>query len=238
MEKRNILLILIAIICIASECNEKYIHFENPVPENINNVSSFHTNFQGNYYRVSKNFEEFLQADSVYLIIKDKIIIQENVLIEKFAKADFDTMKNLEIRGDLIYDLENNDATGYPFFIENDSLVVKYKMTDTIFYLGDNNPARFYKKSLFLNKKINQYYEVSKMKVDGKNELLYYDHIQDSLDTKILQKITTLQEVKSGSDSSGNDKIEGYIVNLSKKELKKFLKMGGFTKNETYKKMN
>lgn len=218
--RNKIFIIVTIILFIAAECNEKYIRFEKPIPENVKIQEKVHGNYLGRYYRVSKNFNEFIDADSVYLYIKEKIVVREDVLIKKFAREDFDTMKNLVIKDGLIYDLESEDKMGYPFEIENDSLVVKYKMADTTFNINQKDILKFYKKVLYLNKEVNGLYEVSRMKQNIQKGEIYFDHIQDSLDTQILQKIVTLVEIKSETDSAQVAKIEGFSTNLSKNSLK------------------
>lgn len=235
---RNILVMIIAIVCLASECNDKYIRFESPLPDKVENEPVIPDNYTGKYFRTSRNFEDFLKPDSIYLNINEKIILSVFVITERIAKTDFDTMQNLTIRNGLIYDLEEDDSIGYPYNMVNDSLEIKNTLVDTIFNINQDDIARYYKKTLYLNKKVSKYFEVSKLDFNSKTGILHFNHIQDSLDTDLLKQITKLKEVTSYSDSIENKTIDGYIVHLSKRKLKKFIKMGGFTKHETYQKIN
>jgi len=218
--KAVLILIAFTTIILLGGCKPKpSVLFLVPQPENEKDQIRFKNKFIGTY--LSK-------SDSSILYITSGMIIREQNMRFGESLKHMDSgyvIKNDSLFGDLF-------PGGVPIKIENDCFYVHSIFRDTIFNISGNNILRFYKGNYFLNYRYNKdNWEVKTLEFINRHRILISD-----IKTPEIDKLKNATEVKSypenGSDS--NTAIITYIAKPTKKELKKFMKSGGFSGSEEF----
>lgn len=203
--KRYVFLIFASLL-LAATCDTK-VKFKNPQPTGRNNLTSIPSVFHGKYLEL---------ADSLTLTIDAKLIVKEELKITRMTKkqlyAEIDTVFEV----DTIVHVTENMTLEFKFY--GDSVKLTTYDVDTMFNLSDNAILREYKGFHFLNSPLgNNLWKVQIMKSKGDSLMLTSLISVSEIDTiHPLSPITIIKDTVE-------NKVEEYILNPTKSELKKIL---------------
>ena len=184
-------------------------YFENPQPINDAELSKIPNKFEG----------LFMNSDSLYLNVKDDIILKESYDKFRFPKSDFDSIKlNFDKVGDKYISKFNKDVFDYKYF--KDSIEFTNKRIDTFFIFSERNKAKRFDGKLILNYKDSIYWIVKSISVEKNSLKIKYVYSEED-----LKRIDSLTKVKSTMMDSSS-----FIIKPSRNEFKRILnlkKLGG-----------
>lgn len=124
-------------------------NFENPQPINDAELSKIPNKFLG----------LFMNSDSVYLNIKEDIILKESFFKFKFHKKQMDSLKNDFFFSNGKYIYKDNKKV-YEYRQLNDSIEFSEKLIDTFFIFSERNKAKRFDGKLVLNFKDSIYWKI------------------------------------------------------------------------------
>ena len=184
-------------------------YFENTQPINDAELSKIPNKFQG----------LFMSSDSIYLIIKEDIILKESFFKFKFHKNDMDSLKNEIVFSNGKYIFKDVNKT-LEYRQLRDSIEFSEKQIDTFFIFSDRNKAKRFDGKLVLNYKDSIYWTVKSIKLEKNNLKIKFIYSEQD-----LKRIDSLTKVKSTMVDSSS-----FIIRPSRNEFKRILnlkKLGG-----------
>jgi hypothetical protein len=192
-------------------------YFENPQPINDAELSKIPNKFKG----------LFMNSDSLYLNIKDDIILSESFFKFKFHNNYIDSLKNEFVlsKGKWV---AKDDNEVFDFRQLKDSIELSSKKIDTFFMFSPTLKAKRFDGKLVLNYKDSIYWTVKSISLE-KNSLkikyIYSDEDLKRIDSLIIVKSTMV-------DSSS------FIIKPSRNEFKRILNLKRLGMDSEYKKVN
>lgn len=191
-------------------------YFENPQPINDAVLSKIPNKFRG----------LFMSSDSVYLNIKEDIILKESFFKFKMHKNDMDSLKNEIVfsNGKYIFK-DDNKKLDYRHL--RDSIEFSEKLIDTFFIFSDRNKAKRFDGKLVLNYKDSIFWKVKSLQLGKNNLKIKYIYSEED-----LKRIDSLTKVKSTMFDSSS-----FIIKPSRNEFKRILNLKKFGGEFDYKKV-
>jgi hypothetical protein len=191
--------------------------FKESQPINDRELKHFPNKFIGSY----------INQDSTYLIITDKLIYNKWITRNNISLLEFDSLKDsIKIVGNRMYLLDSKKF--FDFRIVKDSIEITDTYYDTIFSISDFNKTNRIKGAIVLNTKDSIYWKIKVLSLDKKNLKLMTLVSDDD-----LAKIDSLAKIKVQKiDSTKN------IIELSKTEFKKMLTLKNLGHIQEYKKLD
>ncbi|POY40806.1 hypothetical protein C3L50_04740 [Flavobacterium alvei] len=184
-------------------------YFENPQPINDAELSKIPNKFQG----------LFVNSDSVFLNIKENIILKEYFNRFKFHKKEFDSLKlDFDQVGDKYISKFNQDVYVAKFL--KDSIEFSNKRVDTFFIFSNTHKAKRFDGKLVLNDKDSIFWKIKSISLE-KNRL----KIKFIYSKEDLKRMDSLTKIKSTMIDSSS-----FIIKPSRNEFKRILnlkKLGG-----------
>ena len=191
-------------------------YFENPQPINDAELSKIPTKFQG----------LFMNSDSIYLNIKDNIILKESYDKFRFHKNEFDSIKlNFDKVGDKYISKFNKDV--YEAKYLKDSIEFSNKQIDTFFMFSNTQKAKRFDGQLVLNYKDSIYWKVKPIRLEKNMLTIKYIYSEED-----LKRIDSLTNVKSTMLDSSS-----FIIKPSRNEFKRILNLKHLGSDIEYKKI-
>lgn len=192
-------------------------YFENLQPINDAELSKIPNKFQG----------LFMSSDSVFLNIKENIILEENFYKFKFPLKDMDSLKNEFIfsNGKCI---SKDKKEVYDYRQLRDSIEFSNKQIDTFFIFSDSQKAKRFDGQLVLNYKDSIYWKVKPIRLE--KNMLKVKYIYSEED---LKRIDSLTKVKSTMLDSSS-----FIIRPSKNEFKRILNLKHLGSDVEYRKIS
>ena len=141
------------ISCKESALDNSFIYFSEAQPTNVESISTFPKKFIGTY---ALDYSHRLTIESKFIFINEIETISA-------LKLELDSLPELELRNNQIYDKAENKT--YKTFINGDTISFEIERLDTIFSFAANEVANEYKSSLVLNKKVDDKYLTSIIKL-------------------------------------------------------------------------
>jgi len=189
---------------------EPQVTFDEPQPDDTDNLKKFPSKLQGEY--------ESLKDNSI-LLISDQTILRT---INFDFKAHIDSLdNNLKISGDTVFDIESDEKT--LIIRTGDTISFNFRYVDTLFQINHDNVVRKLKGFYFINHKYDQdRWEVKKIQL-AKGQLTI-SSISSEAEIENLQMIT----------ESPQDTVSPYHITTTKKQFKKFVRNEGFQNTETF----
>ena len=184
-------------------------YFENTQPINDAELSKIPNKFRG----------LFMSSDSIYLIIKEDIILKESFFKFKFHKKDMDSLKNEIVFSNGKYIFKDVNKT-LEYRQLRDSIEFSEKQIDTFFIFSDRNKAKRFDGKLVLNYKDSIYWTVKSIQLEKNNLKIKFIYSEQD-----LKRIDSLTKVKSTMVDSSS-----FIIRPSRNEFKRILnlkKLGG-----------
>ncbi|MFD2907486.1 hypothetical protein ACFSX9_01935 [Flavobacterium ardleyense] len=218
MKKKFLILALTSVLfsCKEYALNDGFIYFSDAQPSNVDAIKSFPKKFIGTY---SLDY-------SHRLTIEEKIIFIKEIETLSVLKSELDSFPEVELRNNEIFDKNENKT--YKTFVKGDTITFEIERLDTIFSFATNEIAKEYKSSLVLNKKIDDNYLTSIIKLST----IGMKHIQ--LGTK--KDFTKLQnELRIPFVVAMNEKDTSHVVlTPSRADFRKLIRKDGFEYQSTY----
>ena len=211
---RNIL-VLASLSVLLSSCFS--VDFLVPQPQGAKNLTEFPKSIVGTYVMNGDTIE--VKARS-YTMVDEKY--DENIAVTEIKNND-----ELRLTDDFIYDAGIDPELPLKYIIENDT--VKYHYTKKVeFFLSDSVVIRKYKKFTVLNLREGKNWTVILI-ARQKNANLHIAMIHDGegedgltiAEDSLIGAIETVCKVTHTGESS-------YLINPSKTEFKKLIKIGAF----------
>jgi hypothetical protein len=192
-------------------------YFENPQPINDAELSKIPNKFEGLY----------INSDSIYLNIKEDIILKESFYKFKFHKKYIDSLKNEFVfsNGKCI-SKEDNEVFDYRKL--KDSIEFSKKRIDTFFIFSDRNKAKRFDGKLVLNYKDSIYWKVKSIRLEKNSLKIKYIYSKED-----LKRIDSLTKVKSKMVDSSS-----FIIKPSRNEFKHILNLKHLGEDLEYRKIS
>ncbi|WP_207434072.1 hypothetical protein [Sabulibacter ruber] len=161
--------------------------------------------------------------DSSLLLITTNAVVQQEQFICPTAIQEL-TKDSVEYRIEKGHFYSSENPEGVPVLRQTpDSLYLLFRLQDTLYSAEDRYRLRKFKGLYVLNKQIApKRWKVLLLKPNGRKSL-QLQQVADSLDRVKLKEIITLREAENL-----------FLANPSQKELRKFLRQGGFRQRTTF----
>ena len=192
-------------------------YFENPQPINDAELSKIPNKFQG----------LFMSSDSIYLNIKEDIIIKENFYKFMFPLKEMDSLKNEFIfsNGKCI---SKDKKEVYDYRQLKDSIEFSNKQIDTFFIFSDSQKAKRFDGKLVLNYKDSIYWKVKSIRLEKNSLKIKYIYSEED-----LKRIDSLTKVKATMVDSSS-----FIIRPSRNEFKHILNLKHLGQDLEYRKVS
>ena len=200
--------IIALLVLITSACGEKVTPFEQPQPEGTKNLKTIPAKLTG-------TFQEKVQGS--VLTITPQMLVKDYKYQLKFDKNQLDS--GVVLKGNLLIDLKEKDTLAVT--IAGDTLIHEIPGRDTIFNIGEGDILRKFKGNYFFNSSHGEKTWQVRSLTYSHGKILFREFESEN-DYKKLQAILGMQA----------DSAESF--NPSRKQFKKFVKEGGFSKKEMY----
>ena len=217
---KNLLILLAATLlftsCKESALNNSFIYFSEAQPTNVDIITEFPKKYIGTY---AMDYSHRLVIESKYICINEIETITA-------LKSELDSIPEFELRNNQVFDKSENKS--YKTFIKGDTIAFEVERLDTIFSFAENEIAKEYKSSLVLNKKVDENYVTSIIKVSS----LGMKHIQlgtkkDFTKLKIELKIPFQAKIIENDTTS-------VVLTPSRADFRKLLRKEGFEYESNY----
>lgn len=191
--------------------------FKESQPINDKELKHFPNRFVGSY----------INQDSTYLIITDKVICNKWITRNNISLSEFESVKDsVKIIGNRMYLFDSKKF--FDFRKVKDSIEIIGTYYDTIFSISDFNKVNRIKGAIVLNAKDSIYWKIKILSLDEKNLKLMTLVSDDD-----LTRIDSLSKIKVQKiDSTRN------VIELSKTEFKKMLTLKNLGHIQEYKKLD
>lgn len=217
--KKHILVLAIFLVfsCKKAEPWGLNFYFENPQPINDAELSKIPNKFKG----------LFMSSDSVFLNIKENIILEEIFYKFKFPLKDVDSLKNEFIfsNGKCI---SKDKKEVYDYRKLKDSIEFSNKQIDTFFIFSDSQKAKRFDGQLVLNYKDSIYWKVKPIRLEKNRLKIKYIYSEED-----LKRIDSLTKVKSTMLDSSS-----FIIRPSRNEFKRILNLKHLGEDFDYRKIS
>ncbi|HWS60654.1 MAG TPA: hypothetical protein VN182_06960 [Flavobacterium sp.] len=211
-----VLALLVIFSCKKAEPWGLNFYFENPQPMNDAELSKIPNKFQG----------LFMSSDSVFLNIKENIILEESFYKFKFPLKNMDSLKNEFIFSkDKCISKEDNEVFEYRKL--KDSIEFSNKQIDTFFIFSDLQKAKRFDGKLVLNYKDSIYWTIKSIRLEKNSLKIKYIYSEED-----LKRIDSLTKVKSTMLDSSS-----FIIKPSRNEFKRILNLKHLGSDIEYKKI-
>lgn len=208
-------LLLIFFSCRKTEASPENVYnlfFETPQPINDAELSKIPNKFRGVY----------INSDSVYIEIKENIILSEYYNKYKFHKNILDSLKEeYDLVDNRYISKLNKDVFNYRYL--SDSIEFSNKRIDTFFIFSNQMKAKSFNGQLVINYKDSIFWKVKSIRF--KDNILTIREIYSEEDLKRIDSLTKIKSIKIDSSS--------FIIKPSRNEFKRILNLKhlGFEKN-------
>ena len=191
-------------------------YFEKPQPINDSELSKIPNKFRG----------IFMNSDSMYINIKENIILQEKYYKHRFHKNELDSIKTaFDLVGNQYVSKLNKDVFDYRYL--GDSIEFSNKQIDTFFVFLDTQKAKRIDGQLVLNYKDSIYWKIKAISVEKNMLKIKYIYSEED-----LKRIDSLTKVKSTMIDSAL-----FLLKPSRNEFKRILNLKKLGETREYKKV-
>lgn len=191
-------------------------YFENPQPIMDSELIRFPIKFQG----------LFMNSDSVFLNIKENVILKESFYKLKFHNKDMDSLKNEFEYSNGKYILKSTNEV-FDYRQLKDSIELSAKEIDTFFIFSNSQKAKRISGHLVLNTQDSIYWRIKLVNLEKDILKIKYIYSEDD-----LKRLDSLTKVKSKMIDSSC-----YILKPSRREFKSILDLKHLGEDKKYKKV-
>ncbi len=192
-------------------------YFENSQPINDSELTKIPNKFQG----------LFMSSDSVYLNIKENIILEENFYKFKFPLKVMDSLKNVFIfsNGKCI---SKDDKEEFEYKQFKDSIEFSKKRIDTFFIFSNSQKAKRFDGKLVLNYKDSIFWKIKLINLEKDDLKIKYIYSEDD-----LKRLDSVTKVKSKMIDSSS-----FIIKPSRNEFKRIINLKHLGEDVSYHKVS
>ena len=191
-------------------------YFENPQPINDSEVSKIPNKFLG----------LFMNSDSIFLNIKEDIIVKRYYNKFRFHQKDFDSIKvEFDKIGNTFISKFNKEVYDAKYF--KDSIEFSNKRIDTFFIFSDAQKAKRFDGQLVFSFKDSIYWKVKSLRLEKNSLKIKYIYSEED-----LKRIDSLTKVKSTMVDSSS-----FIIRSSRNEFKRILNLKHLGSDLEYRKI-
>lgn len=221
MKKHFIFLVLLFVVsCKKADAPAEEVGFalcfEKPQPINDSELSKIPSKFRG----------IFMNSDSVYVNIKENVILKENYYKFRIHKNELDSIKSgFDLKGNQYISKLNDDVFDYRYL--GDSIEFSNKDIDTFFVFSDTQKAKRIDGKLVLNYKDSIFWKIKAISLEKNRLKIKYIYSEED-----LKRIDSLTKVKSTMIDSLT-----YILSPSRNEFKRMLNLKKLGEEQYYNKI-
>jgi hypothetical protein len=187
-----------------------YMCFENPQPINDSELSNIPNKFRGN----------FMNSDSIYINVKENIILEESYNKFRIHKKDLDSLKEFFSYPNSKFELSSK-------IIKGDSLEIIKKDIDTFFVFSNTQKAKRIDGQLVLNYKDSIFWKVKVISIERNTLKIKYIYSEED-----LKRMDSLTKIKSTMIDSSL-----FLLKPSRNEFKRIINLKRFGEEHSYKKI-
>jgi hypothetical protein len=188
-------------------------YFEKTQPINDSELSKLSSKFRG----------VFMNSDSVYLNITEKMILREYYNKSRFHKKELDSiMEGFDLVGAQYISKLNKEVYDYKYV--GDSVEFSNKQIDTFFIFSDKQRAKRIEGQLILNYKDSIYWKVKAICLE--KNMLKIKYIYSEEDLKRMDSFTKIKSAIIDSSS--------FIICPSRNEFKQILNLKNLGNEQEY----
>lgn len=192
------------------------LYFENPQPINDSELSKIPNKFEG----------LFMDSDSLYINIKNDIVLREYYNKYKFHKKVLDSIKSeFDFVGNQYVSKLNKDVFDYRYI--GDSIEFSNKQIDTFFVFSDMQKAKKIDGKLVLSYKDSIYWKVKSICLE--KNILKIVHYYSKEDLKRIDSLTKIKTIMIDSST--------FISKPSRNEFKRILNLNKLEGERYYKRV-
>ena len=207
---------LAMVSCKDSGLNNSFIYFSEAQPTNVDEITAFPKKFVRTY-TMDYSHRLVVQPKCAYILEIETLTA---------LKSELDSIPEFELRNNQVFDKSENKS--YKTFIKGDTIAFEVERLDTIFSFAENEIAKESKSSLVLNKKVDENYATSIIKVSS----IGMRHIQ--LGTKKdFTKLKTELKIPFQAKMIDND-TSSVVLTPSRADFRKLLRKDGFEYESSY----
>jgi hypothetical protein len=185
--------------------------FENPQPINDSELSKIPNKFRG----------IFINSDSMYITIKENIILEESYYKFRIHKTDLDSLKEF-------FSYTNGEFKLGSKIFRGDSLEIIKKDIDTFFIFSNNQKAKRIDGQLVLNYKDFIFWKVKVMNIEKNKLKIKYIYSEED-----LKRMDSLTKIKSTMIDSSL-----FILKPSRNEFKRIINLKKFGEEQEYRRIS
>nr|WP_315251479.1 hypothetical protein [uncultured Flavobacterium sp.] len=185
--------------------------FENPQPINDSELSKIPNKFRG----------IFMNSDSMYINIKENIILEESYYKFRIHKTDLDSLKEF-------FSYTNGEFKLCSKIIRGDSLEIIKKDIDTFFIFSNTQKAKRIDGQLVLNYKDSIFWKVKVMNIE--KNMLKIKYIYSEEDLKRMDSLTKIKSTMIDSSL--------FILKPSRNEFKRIINLKKFGEEQEYRRIS
>jgi hypothetical protein len=190
-------------------------YFEKPQPINDSELSKIPNKFRG----------VFMNTDSVYINIKENVILRESYSKYRFHKNEVDSIKGaFDLVGNKYISKFNKDIFNYRYL--GDTIEFSNKQIDTFFIFSNTQKAKRIDGQLVLNYKDSIFWKIKLMSLE--KNILKIKYISSEED---LKRIDSIVKVKSKMIDSSS-----FVLKPSRGEFKKIINLKHLGEDREFKK--
>lgn len=201
----------------APEDEHSALYFEKPQPINDSELSNIPNKFRG----------IFMSSDSMYIDIKENIILREYYNRFRFHKNELDSIKNgFDFVGNQYISKYNKDVFDYRYL--GDSIELSGKEIDTFFVFSNSQKAKRIDGQLILNYSDSIFWKIKAISMD--KNVLKIKYIYSEEDLKRMDSLTKIKSTMIDSNL--------FLLKPSRNEFKRIINLKIFGEEHSYKKIS
>jgi len=190
--------------------------FEKPQPINDSELSKIPNKFRG----------LFMSSDSIYINVKENIILTESYYKYRFHEKEMDSIKVIfDLKGNQYVSKLNDEVYDYRYI--GDSIEFSNKQIDTFFVFSNTQKAKRIDGQLVLNYQDSIYWKVKAVSLE--KDVLNIKYIYSEEDLKRMDSLTKIKSTMIDSTL--------FILKPSRNEFKRILNLKKLGENREYKKV-
>lgn len=193
------------------------LYFEKPQPINDSELSKIPSKFRG----------VFINSDSIYIDIKENIIMREYYNRFRFHKNELDSIKvGFDLKGNQYVSKYNKDVFDYRYI--GDTIELSSKEIDTFFVFSNNQKAKRIDGQLILNYCDSIFWKIKAISLEKNRLKIKYIYSEED-----LKRMDSLTKIKSTMIDSSL-----FILKPSRNEFKRIINLKRFGEEQEYRRIS
>lgn len=211
------LLFVLVVLSIMTACEQANVYFESPQPADGKVEQKFDKKYIGKYKNSS--------YEGVFLEVQNQSITSEYFWKEKYISSEIDSIAAFEWKGEVLY------YQGEPqkYIRQQDTIEVEKHSKEVIFDLK-NGVLKSKNKAYFLNRQDGDFWEVQKLMLDSKGNLI----LSEISDIEEMNKLGQVTKVEPVLHNDSSQTVDYYVVKPTDREFEDIVNGTFFTVEDVY----